>query len=109
MTAAPYPSVQWGQGGTTWGGAVRDGPGSRSASSAVAVQHQPELQACSASRPGLLAHTASTPRACTFCAGTWQQYLCAPESALLAVADNVSDEAAAQFFVSQLRLQTVFA
>lgn len=31
--------------------------------------------------------------------GTWQQYLVAPEAALLPVADNVSDEAAAQFFV----------
>ncbi len=32
--------------------------------------------------------------------GTWQQYLRVPESALLPVPDNVSDEAAAQFFVS---------
>ncbi|PRW59002.1 NAD(P)-binding [Chlorella sorokiniana] len=32
--------------------------------------------------------------------GTWQQYLSVPEAALLPVPDNVSDEAAAQFFVN---------
>ena len=31
--------------------------------------------------------------------GTWQQYLCVSEAALLAVPDAVSDEAAAQFYV----------
>lgn len=33
--------------------------------------------------------------------GTWQQYICVQEEALLAVPDVVSDEAAAQYFVSR--------
>ena len=35
--------------------------------------------------------------------GAWQQYVAAPESQLVAVPASVSDEVAAQFYVSSLR------